>query len=200
MKTLVFDFGGVLVDWNPHYFFDEYFADPDKASWFISNICTSEWNEEMDAGKTFAEGCAELAAKYPEWETEIYLYNEAWWRMLGKTDMKMYAFVKRLKEAGVPLYGLTNWPAEKWLVAYPVVPTFHLLEGIVVSGQEKMHKPQHEFFQVLFDRYGLDPKECVFVDDRESNIIAARELGMGTVHFNKGVEQGQKEILEALGL
>lgn len=200
MKTLVFDFGGVLVDWNPHYFFDEYFADTDKASWFISNICTPEWNEEMDAGKTFAEGCAELAEKHPEWAKEIFLYDEAWWRMLGKTDMKMYAFVKKLKEAGVPIYGLTNWPAEKWSVAYPVVPTFHLLDGIVVSGQEKMHKPQHEFFQVLFDRYGLDPKECVFVDDRETNIIAARELGMGTVHFNKGVEQGQKEILEALGL
>lgn len=182
-KNIIFDFGAVLVDWNPHYVFDEYFGDRDKAEWFITNICDGKWNAQMDAGKPFAEGVAELSAVYPEWKTEIELYWHNWKKMMGGPVPGMYELAKELKNSGLKLYGLTNWSAETFYTICDDYPVFSLLDGKVVSGEEKLIKPDPRLFRVLLDRYSIDPEESVFIDDNPANVEAASSLGIKGIRF-----------------
>ncbi|MCF0174722.1 MAG: HAD family phosphatase [Bacteroidales bacterium] len=182
-KNIIFDFGTVIIDWNPHYLYDEWFGDKEKAEWFLNNICTLEWNFEIDGGKPFRQACEELKAIYPEWAEEIDLYDKGWWRMLSRVDDKMAAFIRHLKDEGYSLYGLSNWSREKWEIVYPVSKVFHYLDGIVVSGLEKERKPFPPLYNILLNRYNLDPKDCIFIDDRQENIDTAIALGIDGILY-----------------
>ncbi len=183
MKNLVFDFGGVLVDWNPRYLFDRYFSDPAKSIWFIDNICTGEWNAQMDAGKPFDEGVAELCAVHPEWTAAIEAYRDRWSEMMGGATPGMYELVRDWKARGFHVYGLTNWSAETLPGVRKDYPVFSLLEGTVVSGEEKVAKPDPAIFRILLDRFALDPSETIFIDDNRKNVDAAASLGITPVRF-----------------
>lgn len=185
INTVVFDFGAVLVDWNPHYVFDPWFkGDVDKADWFLKNICNGKWNEEMDAGKPFSQGVAELSAQYPEWKTEIELYYKDWIKMINPVPIAgMTEYVKELKSRGYRVYGLTNWCAETFAMVRHQFEVFDILDGIVISGVEKMIKPDPRFFQILFDRYHIIPAESVFIDDNLRNVEGARAVGMNAIQF-----------------
>ena len=139
-RNIIFDFGAVLVDWNPHYVFDNYFGDRDKADRFLSEICNMEWNSQMDAGKPFDQGVAELSAVHPEWKKEIELYRDRWTDMMGDAVPGMYDLVKSLKDRGLKIYGLTNWSAETFYRICGNYPVFSLLDGKVVSGEEHVIK------------------------------------------------------------
>ena len=134
--NLIFDFGGVLIDWDPHHLYDPYFGDRARADWFLQNICTMEWNTQMDGGKPFAEGIAELSTRFPEWSKEIAMFHSQWTKMVGGPIPGMLELVRELKAAGHRLYGLSNWSAETFPLICHDYPVLNLLDGMVVSGFE----------------------------------------------------------------
>jgi len=188
MKNVVFDFGAVLVDWDPHHLYDPYFGSREKADWFLTHICNFEWNCRFDGGASFKVGVEALSKEYPEWSKEIHMYHDNWIRMMGGDIEGMYELLSSLKEQGYKLYGLSNWCDETFSQVKDLYAIFRLLDGMVISGFEKICKPDHRIYQILFDRYGLDPSESVFVDDRQDNIDAALELGMGGILFKNAAQ------------
>ncbi len=190
MKNIILDFGAVLLDWNPHYVFDAYFGSAEKADWFLKNICTGQWNAQMDAGKPFAEGVRELTAPYPEWAEAIALYQKDWLKMIGEETPGMYELECELKARGYGLYGLTNWSME----TFPLVwdrRIFTILDGMVVSGAEGVVKPDPAIYRLLLERYSLTPGDCLFVDDIIANVLGARAVGIPAVQFT-GAEDLRK--------
>lgn len=193
-KNLIFDFGGVLIDWNPHYLYDSYFGDRAKTDWFLANICTMEWNGQVDAGKPMAEATAELVAKFPEWKKEIEMYFGRWIEMIGEAIPGMYELLLELKARGHRLFGLSNWSAETFVQIKEDFPALKLLEGMVVSGYVKCLKPSPEIYQLLLDRYSLKASDCIFIDDNAANVAAANSLGIRGILFT-GASDLRKQLL-----
>ena len=184
IKNIILDFGGVLVDWNPHYLYDDVFGSRRKADWFLSNVCTEEWNARMDAGASFRREVVMLQRKFPQWAGEIELYDTGWWRMMRGTIPGMFQLVREMKETGHALYGLSNWNDRKFhTYVQSSYPIFGLLDGMVISGEEKVIKPDERIFRILLDRYGLKAEDCLFVDDSPANTAAAAKLGFKTIVF-----------------
>lgn len=186
IKNIVFDFGGVLVDWNPRYLYETLFEETSEMDHFLSHICTMEWNSRQDAGRSLAKGTALLQNRFPEHKIMIAHFYDGWETMLKGEIPENTALLPRIKEK-YRLFGLTNWSAETFPVALDRFPFFKHFEGIVVSGEEKMIKPGKDIFHVLLDRYGLAAEASVFIDDTLPNIQAAAELGFHTIHFHEGV-------------
>ena len=190
IKNIVFDFGGVLMDWDPRYFFRTYFNDDEKMEWFLKNIAKDEWNIEQDRGRTLKEGTELLVMQHPEWEKEIRAYYDNWTVMLKSDIPKNVAILRKLK-GKYDLYGLTNWSAETFPYALENYDFFRLFEGkIVVSGTEKLIKPDKEIFEVLLNRYNLKSEDSVFIDDNVKNIATAKNLGFKTVHIQPETDPG----------
>ena len=183
IKNIVFDFGGVLIDWNPLHLYNGYFGDEAKAKWFIENICTMDWNVTMDAGKPFDVGVAELTAIYPEWADAIAAYRDRWHEMIGGSIPGMTDIIRGLKNAGYHVFGLSNWSWETLSTIIDDFPAVQLLEGKVISGQEFVIKPDPKIYQILLDRYHLDADECLFVDDNIANIHGAEAVGIHGLQF-----------------
>jgi 2-haloacid dehalogenase len=183
--TIIFDLGAVLIDWNPRYLYRKIFKTEQEITWFLENICTSEWNDEQDAGRSFAEATAELVARHPEWELPIRAWYERWQETIPGPIHGTVDILKTIKESKkYRLYALTNWSAETFPWALDNFDFLHWFEGIVVSGVEKMRKPQPEFYQILFDRYNVNPGKTVFIDDNPKNIAAGKLIGLTTIHFS----------------
>ena len=193
VKNIIFDYGGVLLDWNPHYLYDPYFGDKDKAEWFLTNICTYEWNAQHDNGKPIAEGTAELIAQYPEWEKEIRMYYDDFMKMMGGQIPGMEDLVKGLKVKGYRVFGLSNWSVETFALVRPVYPVLDLMEDMVISGVERVMKPDHRIFELALDRFGVKASETVFIDDNPNNVKAANEVGIHGVLF-----QSKEQLTKAL--
>ncbi len=183
IKSVVFDIGGVLLDWNPRYMFRKIFKSEEEMEWFLSNICTYEWNVQQDGGKLFSEATAELSARYPEYSDKIALYYGRWEEMLGGELMDTVKILNELKSAGMPVYALSNWSHEAFPVAYERYGFMKQFDGIVVSGYEKLLKPDHAIYRVLMSRYNVNPAESVYIDDNKANADAAAELGFHSIHF-----------------
>lgn len=183
IKNIIFDFGGVLLDWNPHYLYDPYFGDVEKAEWFLTNICTYPWNAQHDAGKLVAEGTAELVAQYPEWEKEIRMYYSEFDKMLGGQIAGMEDYIKELKGRGFRILGLSNWSFETFAMVRPKYPILDLIEERVISGEEKVLKPNAEIYQIVLQRFGIKPEESVFIDDNENNIKGGENIGIQGIIF-----------------
>ena len=192
--NLIFDFGGVLIDWNPHYLYDSYFGDRAKTDWFLANICTMKWNEQVDAGKPMAEATAELVAKFPEWKKEIEMYFGRWIEMIGEAIPGMYELLLELKARGHRLFGLSNWSAETFVQIKEDFPALKLLEGMVVSGYVKCLKPSPEIYQLLLDRYSLKASDCIFIDDNAANVTGAEAVGIRGILFT-GASDLRKQLL-----
>ena len=193
IKNILFDFGGVLLDWNPHYLYDPYFGDVEKAEWFLTHICTYEWNAQHDNGKPIAEGTAELIAEHPEWEKEIRLYYDAFMKMMGGQIPGMEELVKDLKAQGYRIFGLSNWSVETFALVRPVYPVLDLLEDMVISGVEHVMKPDRRIFELALKRFGIDDSETIFIDDNPNNVKAACELGIRGIRF-----QSREQLLSEL--
>ncbi len=193
IDTIIFDFGGVLVDWNPHYLYDSYFGDTKKTDYFLTNICTPEWNAQMDGGKPFADGIAEKIAEHPEYEKEIRMYWTDWKQMMGNQIDGMQELLQDLKTAGYHIYGLSNWSAETFYQIRSKYPVFDLLEGFVLSGDEKCLKPEPQIYTILLNRYHINPNTAVFFDDNLANIEGAKAVGIHGIQF-VSAEQIRKEL------
>ena len=196
IKNIIFDFGGVLLDWNPRYLYKSYFNNDEEMEHFLADICNGEWNIRQDAGRPFAEAVKELQAKFPEYAEAIQMYDDDWEKMLKCELPESIDLLKELKFMGYGIYGLTNWSAEKIGSAFANYSFFSLFDGIVVSGVEKVVKPDRKIYEILLERYSLKPGECVFIDDNQDNVDMAKVLGINAIRFdNIG---NVKEHLETL--
>ena len=198
IKTVVFDIGGVLIDWNPRHLFRKVFENEEEMEWFLANVCTYEWNLQQDGGKLFSVATAELQKKYPEYSDKIGLYYGRWEEMLDGEIKGTVEIFQRLKSAGMPLYALSNWSHEAFPVAYGKYDFMKEFDGLVVSGYEKLLKPDHAIYRVLMQRYKVNPEEAVYIDDNKPNADAAAGLGFHAIHFTSP-EQLRTE-LRSLGL
>ena len=192
-KAVVFDLGGVLIDWDPRYLYRKLLADEAAVEEFLATVCTPEWNAELDRGRPFAEGVAELVERHPEHAAAIAAYHERWPEMLAGDLPGTVEVLAELWAAGVPLYALTNWSAETFAITRGRFEWLDWFDGLLVSGEERMTKPDPAFFRLLLDRFGLDPGATVFVDDSEANVAAARELGIDAVRFT-GPDRLRREL------
>jgi 2-haloacid dehalogenase len=186
INTIIFDLGGVLIDWNPKYVFDEnYFDSLEKRDYFFANICTHDWNEQQDAGRSVVEATQELIQQFPEWEKPIRDFYGRWTDMLGGPISGSVKIFRELKDSRkYKLYALTNWQANLFDIALVRYDFLHWFDGRVVSGEEKTRKPFPEFYQRLLDRYNVNPANALFIDDNVRNVNAAEELGIKSIHFH----------------
>ncbi|HRO69003.1 MAG TPA: HAD family phosphatase [Chitinophagaceae bacterium] len=200
LKAIIFDLGGVLIDWNPRYVFDEkYFESEEKREFFFSNICTSDWNEEQDAGRSIVEATQLLVGQHPEWETAIRDYYGRWTDMLKAPIPETVEIFRQLKQSDrYKLYALTNWQVGLFDIALVRYNFLHWFDGRVVSGEERTRKPFPEFYQRLLNRYDLKPSETIFIDDNARNVKAAEDLGIRSIHFQSPSQL--KEKLTEMGI
>lgn len=197
--AVVFDFGGVIFDWNPFYLYRQFFNnDMDAVSEFLSEIEFLDWNTQLDAGRPFAETIAEISARYPHYAELIRMYDSRWIETLGKPIQGTVDILHSLKAAGYPLYALSNWSAEKFKLVRPQHPFLQEFDKIVISGEVKLLKPDARMFQYLLDHCCLNAEDCLFIDDHLPNIEAANRLGFRTIQF-RSPGQLKEEIIQ-LGL
>ena len=184
IKTIIFDLGGVLVDWNPEYIYlKEFNGDRIKMRWFFDNICTSSWNEQQDGGKLMKEATKERVKLFPKYKRLIEMFYGKWEEMLKEEISGTVKILRDLKRNNYRLIALTNWSAETFPIAIKKYKFLKLFEGIVVSGEIKMLKPFKEIYDFTLEKYNLDPKECVFIDDRLDNIQGAVRCGINGIQF-----------------
>ena len=184
IDAIIFDLGGVLIDWNPSYVFDGMFREEEKKKYFFEHICTPDWNEQQDAGRSIKEATEDLVAKHPEWKEYIEAYYGRWEEMLGGPIEGTVDIFRQLRATGMyKIYALTNWSAETFPVALKLYDFLHWFDGRVVSGEEKMRKPFPEFYQLTLERFQLQPAQTLFIDDNLRNIEAAKQTGIHCIHF-----------------
>ncbi|HAY3540219.1 HAD family hydrolase [Elizabethkingia anophelis] len=182
IKNIIFDFGGVLMDWNPKYLYQNVFNSEEEMDYFLDNIATLKWNAEQDRGRSFQEATEILQNQYPEFSKEIALYYSQWPVMLKGTIEENVSILRNL-HGRYQLYGLTNWSAESFPYAYKNYDFFSLFNGIVVSGEEKLIKPDERIYELLLSRYNLNASECLFIDDNYENIRTAQAMDFNTIHL-----------------
>jgi len=195
VKTIIWDLGGVLIDWQPTYVFDErYFESPAKRDYFFQQVCTSDWNENQDAGYPIALATAEKIAEHPEWESAIRDFYGRWEEMLGGPISETVELFRELRSTDrYKFYALTNWSAETFPIALDRYDFLHWFDGRVVSGEEKTRKPFADFYQILLDRYQINPANALFIDDNLRNVRAAEAMSIPSVHF-QDPQQLRKEF------
>jgi 2-haloacid dehalogenase len=182
--TVVLDLGGVLIDWDPRHLYRTLFhGDHAATEQFLSEVCTPAWNLQQDAGRPWADAVAVLQEQYPERAELIGAYHVRWPEMIAGAIPGTVAILRALHAAGTPLYALTNWSHETFPIAEQRFDFLALFRGIVVSGSERLVKPDPAIYRLLVERFGLDPARCVYIDDNPTNAAAASGLGMHAIHF-----------------
>jgi 2-haloacid dehalogenase len=201
IRSIIFDFGGVLLDWNPHNLYNRFFHNRSEIDHFLSEINFSDWNLQQDKGRPFSQGVAELSIKFPHYSHLIRAYHEYWEESIVGPITGSVAILRRLKKANFSIYGLSNWSGETFPIAYNKYDFFRLFDGIVISGEVKVAKPDPLIFGLMLKMIDRPAVECLFIDDSESNVSAAQKLGFATILF-KSPDQLELELekLEILGL
>lgn len=197
IKNIVFDFGGVLIDWNPVYLYDKVFDDKAEMAYFLNHVCRYDWNLKQDEGRPVSVATAEKQQEFPQYKDQIAMYYGRWAEMLGGEIAENTRLVKPLSEK-YDTYGLTNWSAETIPTAMERYEFFRYLKGIVVSGAEKIVKPDPKLYLILLERYNLNANESLFIDDNPQNIEAAKQLGFETIHLTEGADL--EEMLREMGI
>lgn len=184
INNIIFDLGAVLIDWNPRYLYRKLLKSEEEVTWFLENICTSEWNDKQDAGRSFEEATAELVSRFPEWELPIRAWYDRWEETINGQIEESVDILAQLKSSSqYRLFALTNWSESTFPWALQNFSFLSWFEGIVVSGVEKTRKPYPEIYQILFNRYKVDPRNTLFIDDNVKNIEGGKVVGLHTLHF-----------------
>jgi 2-haloacid dehalogenase len=186
VDQVVFDIGGVLLDWSPDYLYEELIPDPEQREHFLTKIATPIWNQQQDAGRPWAEAVAELTSLHPEHAEWIEAYDKGWLKMAKGLFEDTAAVLTELRELSVPTYALTNFSEEKWAVAQETFPILAGFDGEVVSGTERTVKPGEKIYRILLERYDLDPARSFYMDDKQYNVDAARAVGFQAELFVDG--------------
>jgi len=182
--AVVFDFGGVLVDWNPRHLYRKIFSgDEDAMERFLEEIRFYEWNQKQDAGRTFSEAVEDLCKDFPQHCELIRLYDLRYEESINGPIWGTVAILEKLKSSGYLLYGLSNWPEEKYRLVRPKYSFFELFDDIIISGEEKVAKPDPRIFAILLGKIQREPWQCIYIDDSKQNIEVALELGFRCIHY-----------------
>jgi len=187
IDTLIWDLGGVLVDWSPLYVYDDdYFSDAAERDYFFQHICTADWNERQDAGYSLQQATEEKIKEFPDlrWRQPILDFYGRWQEMLrGPIPEAVTLFDQLRSQNQYRFYALTNWSAETFPIALHRFDFLHWFDGRLVSGEEGTRKPFPAFYQLLFDRYRIDPSRALFIDDNLRNVKAGEAMGLSGIHF-----------------
>jgi 2-haloacid dehalogenase len=198
-SIVVFDLGGVLIDWNPRHLYRKLFAGDEAAmEHFLATVCTHEWNRCQDAGRSFADGARLLKAEHPDQAELIDAYGARFDEMIAGAIAGSVEILAELRDCGTPFYGLTNWSAETYAPARQRFAFLSWFRGILVSGEVGVIKPDPRIFEHLIERFAIDPEDAVYIDDVEANVAAARPFGIRAVHFT--TPAALREELVGLGL
>jgi 2-haloacid dehalogenase len=182
--NVVFDLGNVLLKWDPRFLYTQYFENEEEMEWFLAHVCTNAWNLEQDRGRSFAEAVKELAREFPDYAEAISAYDLRWHETLPHAIDGTVAIFEELHSRSVPLYAITNWNGDKFretIIRFPFLKKF---SDIVVSGDEKLLKPEPAIYELLLARNGLAAETCLFIDDSLDNVRGAESVGMKAHHFN----------------
>ena len=194
INTVIFDLGGVLINWNPEHLYKKIFTHEKDMRFFLDTVCTKEWNENQDAGYPLVQATNDLINKFPKYKDEINAYYTRWKEMFGDYNAQTVSILEKIHlQKKHRLLALTNWSAETFYPAKDSYPFLNYFEGIVVSGDEKIKKPDYKIYQILLDRYNVHAKESVFIDDALENTEAAKDLGFHTIYF-KSASQMETEL------
>lgn len=194
IQAIIFDFGNVLLEWNPRHVYRRYFPNDDAAMEnFLHEVNFMEWNAQQDKGRSFAEGVAELSRQFPQYAGLIQAYHDNWKDSIGNHLEGTVEIMKRLKKEGYRLYGLSNWSAETFPQMRDKFDFFKLLDEIVISGEVGMIKPEPEIFQHTLERIGEPADACLFIDDAPANVQQAQKMGFATIQFHSP-EQLETEL------
>lgn len=185
IDTIIFDLGGVLIDWNPEYvYLDVFEGDREKMQWFFDTVCTNDWNENQDAGYPLQKATEERIALFPEHEELIRMFYGRWEEMLGEAIDGSVTILKSLIEnPNYKVVALTNWSHETFPIALERFEFLHWFEGIIVSGTEKTRKPFAEIYELTLNRFNITAENSIFIDDNFRNIKAGEALGINGIHF-----------------
>jgi 2-haloacid dehalogenase len=198
-SIVVFDLGGVLVDWNPRYLYRKLFAGDDAAmEHFLANVCTASWNSQQDAGRTFAEGSALLKSQHPNHAKLIDAWFERHEEMITGPISGTVEILAELCEKKIPVYALSNWSTETFPTARRRFDFLQWFQGILLSGEARLIKPDRRIFQLFLETFAIDPSQAVYIDDLLPNVEAARTIGMKGIFFKEPTEL--REELVRLGL
>ena len=181
--AVVFDLGGVLIDWDPRHLYRRLIPDEAEMERFLRDVVSAAWNLEHDRGRSFAEGVALLTREHPDHADLIAAFHERWPEMLGGAIAGSVEILAELRASGARLLALTNWSAETWPIGLARFPFLAWFEAVIVSGEERLVKPDPAIFRILVDRHGLDPARSVFIDDLPANVAAASSLGSRAIRF-----------------
>jgi 2-haloacid dehalogenase len=198
IDAVIFDLGGVLLDWNPRHLYRKLFADAGQMERFLGEICTPQWHDAHDRGVATADSCAELATRFPEWSDLIWAWSARSEEMVAGPIAPSVDLLRNLKIGGMPCYALTNMEAETYPLRLRRFPFLSWFDGTVVSGHEGMAKPDREIFVLLLDRFALKASTTLMIDDTLENLTVAEQVGLQTFHFHS--PQGLKDRLESLSL
>ena len=198
IKAIIFDFGNVLLEWDPRHLYRRYFETEEAMEQFLHEVEFMEWNLQQDKGRPFDEGIAELSKQFPHYAGLIQAYYDNWIHSIGDSLVETIEILKRLKNAGYSIYGLSNWSAETFPIAREKYDFFNLLDDIVISGQIGIVKPDPEIFEIMLKKIGRPASECLFIDDAIANVEQAKNMGFVTIHFKSPGQLDQE--LHQLGL
>lgn len=182
-RIVVFDIGNVLVRWDMRILFAKLIPDACELDAFLANVCTLQWHGALDAGATYADAIAQASARFPDYAPIIALYDPRWQETIAGAIDGTVEILERLRAARVPNYAITNFPAEKFDETCRLYPFLAGFDGVIVSGRERLTKPDPRIFQLFLERFGLAAKDCAFIDDNAANVAAAREAGMTALRF-----------------
>ena len=196
MKFL-FDLGGVFFDWDPNHFFKDIFDTTDERKYFLTSVCNDEWNFKQDAGRTIEEAESELIPKFPHYEKQIKMYYKYHRKMLKGTFDESIKVLKKLKKLNYECFVLSNWSAETFVGMTEDYPFLKLFDGMLISGEDKLMKPDSAIYELAKNRFNLHPEETIFIDDKRENIEAAKGLDFKTIHLTdpKNIEKEINQFL-----
>ncbi len=194
IQAIIFDFGGVLIEWDPRNLYRQLFDQPEQVEQFLAEVNFSHWNLQFDKGVPFAEGIASLSAQFPQYSAHIHALGTRWEETLGGSIRGTVDILRELQQTGIPLYALSNWSAETFPIARRKFDFFDAFREIILSGAVGMIKPEREIFELLLQRIGHPAHECLFIDDSQANIEQANAMGFQTIHF-KSSERLRDELL-----
>lgn len=193
LKTIIFDFGGVLINWDPRNLYRRYFSDPQAMEDFLAETNFMEWNAQQDKGRPFTEGVALFSEQFPQYAHLIRAFHEHWGESITGHIQGTVDILQELKQKDYPLYGLSNWSDETFHIVGDVYPFLRLFDDIILSGKVKLIKPDPAIYEFCLNRIGRPASECVFIDDSKANIVTARQLGFDAIHF-ESPEQLKNEL------
>lgn len=196
--NIVFDLGMVLIEWDPRHLYRKVFGDTAKMEWFLATVCTNDWNLEQDRGRSFDAAVDEVTARHPDFAREIAMYRDRWMEMVPGAIEGSVKILEELNHKGVPLYAITNWNGDTFRATRRRFPFLSLFKDIVVSGNEKLLKPEPAIFHLLANRAGISLQNSLFIDDSLKNVRGAIAVGMRGHHFIS--PEGLRAALETHGV